>query len=424
MNLHEYQGKALLRQYGVAVPPGTVASTVDEAVTAAQTCGSGPWYIKAQILAGGRATGHFSHAPASGGGVRLCDTLQQVRLHAKEMLGQVLYTVQTGGGGIPVHQVYVEKAVDVTREVYAALLIDRRNSCISLVTAPEGGSQIEQSYSDDNNQLCTTELDIESGLDDESIRSASAVLDFSEAESTAFAAALRSLYQMFIDLDCSLIEINPLAVTTDGEVCALDATVKIDDNALYRQPALAQQRDTRDLSAGELEALNNRFNYFALDGNIGIVASGASMAMATIDAVKLHGGDPANFLDIPPVADDQQFAAGLNLVLNDPTVEAVLVNVFGGGVMRCDDLARALLQAREAANCRVPIVVRLAGTKSVQALELLAAEAPDMIIAADMVEAARISVEAAALASQREKTPETGWWSRLRRVASTTDEAS
>lgn len=415
MNLHEYQGKALLRQYGVAVPNGAVASTADEAVAAAEQCGTGPWYIKAQILAGGRATGHFSHAPASGGGVRLCETLQQVQRHADEMLGQVLYTVQTGGGGIMVHQVYVEKAVDVRREVYAALLIDRRAGCISLMTSPQGGSQIEQF---DDNSMLIGELDIDQGLDDRSMRQASDALEFDDAEHRVFAASLQSLYRMFVERDCSLIEINPLAVTNDGEVCALDATVKIDDNALYRQPELAQQRDTRDLSDGELEALRNRFNYFKLDGNIGIVASGASMAMATLDSVKQHGGDPANFLDIPPVADERQFAAALKLVLADPTVKAVLVNVFGGGVMRCDDVARALLQTLRETDCQVPIVVRLAGSESQTGLQLLASEAPAMLIAADMVEAARIGVEAVARQSQQSEQPSGGWWSRLRRAAS------
>lgn len=413
MNLHEYQGKALLRQYGVAVPTGAVAASADDAVAAAEQCGSGPWYIKAQILAGGRATGHFSHAPASGGGVRICDTLQQVREHAGQMLGQVLYTVQTGGGGFTVHQVYVERAVDVRREVYAALMIDRRNGALSLITSPQGGSQIEQS---DDKSLLHGELDIDIGIDDQSIRAAADALDFDDAERRVFADALRSLFRLFVERDCSLIEINPLALTTAGEVCALDATLKIDDNALYRQPQLAQQRDTRDLSAGELEALHNRFNYFKLDGDIGIVASGASMAMATLDAVKQHGGDPANFLDIPPVADERQFAAALTLVLTDPAVKVVLVNVFGGGVMRCDDVARALLQTLRETGCQVPIVARLAGSESQTGLQLLAAEAPDMLFAADMVEAARIGVQSVASAKPGPARP--GWWSRIRRAAS------
>jgi succinyl-CoA synthetase beta subunit len=423
MNLHEYQGKTLLREHGVAVPPGAVASSADEAVAAARLCGSGPWYIKAQILAGGRATGHFSHAPASGGGVRLCDTLAQVEQHAQDMLGKALYTVQTGSGGLTVRQVYVEKAIDVTREVYAALMIDRRSSGIALMTSADGGTQIEQAYGDDNSTLQAVEIDIDTGLDELTARKAAAALNLSDAESVAFTAAMQSLYRMFIDLDCSLIEINPLAITTSGEVCALDATVTIDDNALYRQQALAELRDTRDLSDGELEALRNRFNYFKLDGNIGIVASGASMAMATLDSVKLHGGDPANFLDIPPVADAQQFAAALNLVLNDPAVAVVLVNVFGGGVMRCDDVARALLQARADSGSRVPVVARLAGTKSTLGLEMLSAEASGITIAADILDAARISVDSASR-NKLLKQNSDSWWRKIVRGTSAADEAS
>jgi len=424
MNLHEYQGKLLLREHGVAVPPGGIASSADEAVAAAELCGSGPWYIKAQILSGARATGHFSHAPASGGGVRLCDTLDQVRQHAADMLGQVLYTVQTGSGGLPVRQVFVEKAVDVTREVYAALMIDRRSSCISLLTSADGGTQIEDALGGDNSALHAQEIDIETGIDDQTARDAASHLALSEAEHPAFAAALQSLYQMFIDLDCSLIEINPLAITTSGEVCALDATVTIDDNALYRQPALAELRDTRDLSSGELEALRNRFNYFKLDGDIGIVASGASMAMAMLDSVKLHGGDPANFLDIPPVADAQQFNAALNLVLNDSAVSVVLVNVFGGGVMRCDDVARALVKALRDCSRQVPVVARLAGTESALGHELLAAEATGITVAVDMVDAARISVETISSLNNRDAGKAKSWWRRVVRGASATGEAS
>lgn len=420
MNLHEYQGKDLLRQYGIEVPCGAVASSAEEAVAAARAAGAGPWYIKAQVLAGGRASGHFKHAPGSEGGVRRCDSLEQVKQHAEDMLGQVLFTVQTGIDGVTVHQVYIENAIDVSAEVYVALLVDRRSSCVALMTSRSGGAFIEQSYASDPESLAIWVLDIDVGLDAETARGAAESLGFDGERIDLCADALTSMYQLFVEKDCSLIEINPLAISTDGQVCALDATVKIDDNALRRQPQLAQLRDTRDLRDGELDALRHGFNYFKLDGDIGIVASGASMAMATLDTVKLYAGEPANFLDIPPVADTPRFIAAIKLVLSDPSVKTVLVNVFGGGVMRCDDVVTALLQARAETDSRLPVVVRLAGTRSELAAQMLAEQAADIVVASDMVEAARISVESVAStpAPSPDRAVRASWWERVRRIGS------
>lgn len=415
MNLHEYQGKELLGQFSINVPAGGVASNAEQARQVAQSIGGEAWFVKAQVLAGARASGHFKNAPASEGGVRHCSSVQNVFDHAQSMLGEVLFTIQTGIDGATVHQVFIEEQIEVAGESYVALLVDRRSGCISLLTSPDGGAFLEQNAASNPDSITTWPINPESGLDQETAVAAALSLGFTGDEATNCIDVFSRLYQLFIKKDCTLIEINPLANDRNGKFCALDATIKIDDNALFRQPELNALRDTRDLREGELDALRFGYNYFKLDGDIGCVTSGAGMAMATIDTIKLYGGAPANFLDVPPVAEVDQFVEGLQLVLSDPSVKVMLVNIFGGGILRCDLVAKAIIAALELNKRKIPVVVRLAGSNSTEGLSLLQESGITFDLAEDMIKAAQIAVATAADDAQSGKNKvRASWWDRVR----------
>ncbi len=415
MNLHEYQGKQLLKQFAIAVPAGEVASSAKQAKEIAQSLGGEGWFVKAQVMAGARATGHFKNAPASDGGVRHCKEPQAVFDHTTAMLGEVLFTIQTGIDGATVHQVYVEQQIEVAGESYVALLVDRRSGCISLLTSPDGGSFLEQNAASNPESITTWPINPVSGLDTNMATEAAISLGFNGDAVAGCALVLTRLYQLFIEKDCTLIEINPLANDQHGNFCALDATIKIDDNALFRQPELNALRDTRDLRDGELDALKFGYNYFKLDGDIGCVTSGAGMAMATIDTIKLYGGKPANFLDVPPVAEVDQFVEGLQLVLSDPSVKVMLVNIFGGGILRCDLVAKAILVALSTNQKKIPVVVRLAGSNAKEGLSLLRDSGIKFEIADDMIIASQIAVETAENDAQSGSNKvRASWWDWVR----------
>lgn len=415
MNLHEYQGKELLRQFSVGVPAGGVASSAEQAKAVAQSIGGDEWFVKAQVLAGARASGHFKNAPASDGGVRHCKGEQAVFDHSNAMLGEVLFTIQTGIDGATVHQVYIEQHIEVAGESYVALLVDRRSGCISLLTSPDGGAFLEQNAASNPDSVTTWPINLVSGLSQDTAAAAALSLGFSGEAASNCVAALSHLYQLFIEKDCTLIEINPLANDHQGNFCALDATIKIDDNALFRQPELNALRDTRDLRDGELDALKFGYNYFKLDGDIGCVTSGAGMAMATIDTIKLYGGKPANFLDVPPVAEVDQFVEGLQLVLSDPAAKVMLVNIFGGGILQCDLVAKAILVALGKHKNTIPVVVRLAGSNAAEGLKLLRDSDMNFDFADDMIKAAQMAVATAEDDAQAGKNKvRASWWDRVR----------
>ena len=394
MNLHEYQAKALLQQGGLPVPNGRVAATDTVAREAASALGGSNWYVKAQVLAGARALGHFENSPGSEGGVRRCDSLSSVAEISRGMLGQVLFTVQTGSSGAVVREVYVEEAVEVARESYLAVMVEQSGTIV-LLTSAVGGVCIEQQSAGRPETLNRWAIGSDCVADTDTLAAVADSFGYPSATHAACVALLQNLLQTFKQNDCTMIEINPLVVDRNDQLFALDATIAIDDNALYRQPLLCDLRDTRGLQEGERAALNHGFNYFKLDGDIGCMTSGAGMAMATMDTIKNSGGSPANFLDVPPTAEVEQFVEGLCIVLADDSVKVVLVNIFGGGILRCDDVADAIILALEKSNYRKCIVVRLAGANSEHGLQKLEATEYQVIQADNMLECAKIAVQRA-----------------------------
>ncbi len=392
MNLHEYQAKALLQQAGLPVPKGRVAATELSAREAANAIGGNNWYVKAQVLAGARAAGHFANSPGSEGGIRLCESPQSVGTVSGEMLGQTLFTVQTGPGGAVVNEVYIEEKIDAAVESYLAILVDQ-SGVIVVLTSAVGGVSIEQQSSAKPDTLNRWPIASDCVADVDTLASIVDSFGYPLAVRAACIDLLQNLLQSFKKNDCTMIEINPLVVDRNDQLYALDANIALDDNALYRQPLLRDLRDTRGLQAGELAALNHGFNYFHLDGDIGCMTSGAGMAMATMDAIKNAGGSPANFLDVPPTAEVNQFVEGLSIVLADDSVNVVLVNIFGGGILRCDDVADAIILALEKTQYKKSVLVRLAGANSQSGLQKLALSPYKILQAYDMLACARKAVE-------------------------------
>ena len=423
MNLHEYQAKALLQQGGLPVPEGQVAATEADALQVASSLGGSSWYVKAQVLAGARAMGHFENSPGSEGGIRRCDSLQTVAEISRGMLGQVLFTVQTGSGGAVVREVYIEAAVDVAMESYLAVMVEQSGTII-LLTSAAGGACIEQQSADRPESLNRWEINSDCEADADTLVAIADSFGYPSAARAACIALLQNLLQTFKKNDCTMIEINPLVVDREDQLFALDATIAIDDNALYRQPMLRDLRDTRGLQSGERAALNHGFNYFKLDGDIGCMTSGAGMAMATMDTIKNAGGSPANFLDVPPTAEVDQFVEGLCIVLADDSVKVVLVNIFGGGILRCDDVADAIILALEKTKYRKSVVVRLAGANSESGLQKLTATEYRVLQADDMLECAKSAVQLAndaqsgsTAANSPYSKPLLKWWKKLSPLA-------
>ena len=389
MNIHEYQAKELLAKFGVAVPKGIAAMTVDEAVKAAETL-PGPLYVvKAQIHAGGRGKGKFKElGPDAKGGVRLAKTIDEVRAHAEEMLGKTLVTIQTGDAGKEVQRLYITDGVDIEKEFDLALLVDRATSRIAIVASTEGGMDIETVAHDTPEKIQTIVVDPATGLMPHHGRSVAAALGLTGDLAKQAQKVLKGLYDAFVATDASQIEINPLAVTGDGQLQVLDAKVGFDSNAMFRHPDVAALRDLTEEDPAEVEASEYDLAYIKLDGNIGCMVNGAGLAMATMDIIKLNGAFPANFLDVGGGANKEKVTAAFKIILKDPAVQGILVNIFGG-IMRNDIIAEGIVAAAKEVNLSVPLVVRLEGTNVEQGKEILANSGLPIIPANDLGDAAR-----------------------------------
>ena len=385
MNIHEYQAKELLRKYGVAVPKGGVAYTADEAVKVANELGGPVWVVKAQIHAGGRG---------KGGGVKVTKSIDEVKSLAGQMIGMTLVTHQTGPGGKEVSRVYVEDGCDIARELYLGILIDRATSCITIMASTEGGMDIEEVAAKTPEKILKVVIDPATGLQAFHARKIAYGLGLEGDQVKSAVKFLYGMYDAFISLDASIVEINPLVVTGAGEVIALDAKMNFDDNALFRHKDIEELRDESEEDQTELEAAKFDLNYVKLDGNIGCMVNGAGLAMATMDIIKLYGGAPANFLDVGGGASRERVAAAFKLILADPNVEGLLINIFGG-IMRCDVIAEGVVAAAREVSLTVPLVVRLSGTNAEQGKRILEESGLPIIAADDLAEAAKKAVEAA-----------------------------
>lgn len=392
MNIHEYQAKELLAKFGVAVPAGIAALSVEEAVAAAKQL-PGPLYVvKAQIHAGGRGKGKFKElGPDAKGGVRLAKSLEEVEAHAKEMLGNTLVTVQTGDAGKQVNRLYITDGVDIGKEFYLALLVDRATSRIAVVASTEGGMNIEDVAHDTPEKIHTVTIDPATGLMPHHGRAVAKALGLSGDLAKQAQTILAGLYAAFLGTDAEQIEINPLAVcpTPEGDkLYVLDAKVGFDGNAMFRHKDLLELRDTTEEDPAELEASEFDLAYIKLDGNIGCMVNGAGLAMATMDIIKLNGEFPANFLDVGGGASKEKVTAAFKIILKDPAVKGILVNIFGG-IMKCDIIADGIVAAAKEVNLSVPLVVRLEGTNVQQGKDILANSGLPIVPANDLGDAAK-----------------------------------
>ncbi len=386
MNLHEYQSKRLFADYGIPVPRGIPADSPNAAVKAAQELGGDLWVVKAQAHTGGRG---------KAGGVKLARTLDEVREFADEMLGMTLVTYQTGPEGLPVNTVYVEEGSDIDRELYLSMLVDREVSRISFIASAAGGMDIEQVAAETPEKIFSVAVAPDAGLQDYQARQLAFGLGLDKKQMRQFGALVKKLYQLYLDKDASLIEVNPLITNKAGDIIALDGKINVDGSALFRQPAITELRDPTQEDEAERKAAEHDLNYVSLDGNIACMVNGAGLAMATMDLIKLHGGDPANFLDVGGGATAERVAAAFKLILSNDSVEAILVNIFGG-IVRCDLIAEGIISAVKEVGVSVPVVVRLEGTNVDKGRELLANSGLDIIAAEDLTDAAKKAVAAAA----------------------------
>jgi succinyl-CoA synthetase beta subunit len=389
MNIHEYQAKELLAKFGVPVPAGYPALSVEEAVAAAGKLPGPLWVVKAQIHAGGRGKGKFKElGPDAKGGVRLAHSIDEVRAAAEEMLGKTLVTVQTGPAGKQVQRLYITDGVDIVREFYVALLVDRSSGRVAIVASTEGGMDIEAVAHDTPEKIDTLTIDPATGLMPHHGRAVAAALGLTGDHARQAQNVLAKLYDAFVGTDASQIEINPLAVTGDGQLLVLDAKVSFDNNAEFRHPDLEALRDLNEEEPMEIEASKYDLAYIKLDGDIGCMVNGAGLAMATMDIIKLSGGAPANFLDVGGGASKEKVTAAFKIILADPTVKGILVNIFGG-IMKCDIIADGIVAAAREVDLKVPLVVRLEGTNVAKGKKILAESGLPIVAANDLGDAAK-----------------------------------
>jgi succinyl-CoA synthetase beta subunit len=381
MNIHEYQAKSLLKKFGVPVPNGGVAYTPAEAVDVANSLPGPVWVVKSQIHAGGRGAGRFKGGDPDKGGVRLAKSIDAVKNGAAAMLGQTLVTKQTGPVGKEVKRVYVEDGCDIARELYLSILVDRVTSRITVMASTKGGMDIEEVAEKTPEKIIKVAIDPIFGMEGFYARQIAFGLGLEGKQVSSAVKLLTALYKAFTELDASLLEINPLVVTGRGDVIALDAKMNFDDNALYRHPDIAEMRDEDEEDPTELEASKHELNYIKLDGSIGCMVNGAGLAMATMDIIKLYGAEPANFLDVGGGATKERVTTAFKIILSDPNVEGILVNIFGG-IMRCDVIAEGVVAAAREVSLQVPLVVRLEGT-NVDLGKKILSESGLAIIAAD-----------------------------------------
>jgi succinyl-CoA synthetase beta subunit len=409
MYIHEYQAKQILRDNGIPSPPGIVATSVDEALQAARDLGGESWAVKAQVYSGGRGAGRFRGQDASEGGVRIVDSLDGVRRSSEDMLGQTLITDQTGSVGRKVERLYIETGCDIERELYFAMLVDRSSSQLLLVVSAQGGQNIEKVAADDPEAILRVPIDLLEGPSHDAVGEAIAGFELPGDQASQVLDVVDAMFRLFISLDCSLIEINPLAITRQGEVLALDSVMTFDNNALFRHPEIRDLRDEKQLPPGMLRAYVHGINYVKLDGDIGYMANGAGLALATLDAIKYAGGNPANFLDVPPVVQQSIVRDAFKLLTSDPDVKAILVNIFGGGIMRCDTVADAILTALVDEPLRVPLVVRLMGVDAELGLARLKNSGHGILLANSLTEVANLAVDAA---QKGRMDGRKSWWER------------
>ncbi len=394
MNIHEYQAKALLRQYGVPVSDGRVVLRAEEAKTAAGELDGPLWVVKAQIHAGGRGKGSFKEPEAGEkGGVRLARSVEEADQFARQMLGRTLVTIQTGPAGKQVNRIYIEDGSDIARELYLALLIDRQTSRVSFVVSTEGGMSIEDVAHDTPEKILSFAVDPATGLSDFHGRRVAFELGLTGNQIKQCVALVKNLYRLFIDKDMEMLEINPLVVMTDGNLKCLDAKMGFDSNALYRHADIAALRDETEEDPKELAASKFDLNYIALDGEIGCMVNGAGLAMATMDIIKLYGAEPANFLDVGGGATKEKVTEAFKIITSDPNVKGILVNIFGG-IMRCDIIAEGVIAAVKEVGLKVPLVVRLEGTNVELGKDIIRNSGLNVIAADNLSDAAQKIVKA------------------------------
>jgi succinyl-CoA synthetase beta subunit len=392
MNIHEYQAKELLQKFGVATPRGKVASTPQEAEQIAREIGSADVVVKTQIHAGGRGRGTFTNGFK--GGVHVVKSAAEARKVAGKMIGQTLVTHQTGPGGRLVRKVLVAEAAEIAREIYFAILLDRATAAPLVVASTEGGVEIETVASKSPEKIVREPIDPLAGLQPFQMRKLAKQLAFEASQTKAATKLFDGLYRTFIGCDCSMVEINPLVVTTEGEVLALDAKFNFDDNALYRHPEIAAMRDAAEEDPREVEASKHGLNYIGLNGNIACLVNGAGLAMATMDIIKFYGGSPANFLDVGGSATEEQVTEAFKILIADKHVQAILVNIFGG-IMKCDVIAQGIINAAKTVKLSMPLVVRLEGTNVEKGKQLLKESGVTLTTADDLGDAAQKAVQAA-----------------------------
>jgi succinyl-CoA synthetase beta subunit len=392
MNIHEYQAKELLQRFGVATTRGRVASTPDGAEQIACEMAPAEIVVKAKIHAGGRGKGTFVNGFK--GGVHLCETAEQVRDVASKMLGQILITHQTGPAGRRVNKVLVAESARIAREIYFAILLDRASAAPLIVASTEGGVEIEAVAEKSPEKIVREPVHPLVGLQAYQCRKLARELGLASSQLKSALKLFQGLYRTFIELDCSMVEVNPLVVTSDGELLALDAKFNFDDNALYRHPEVAAMRDTTEEDPREVEASKHGLNYIGLDGNIACLVNGAGLAMATMDIIKFYGGNPANFLDVGGSATELQVTEAFKILAGDKNVQAILVNIFGG-IAKCDVIAQGIISAAKTVKLTMPLVVRLEGTNMEAAKRLLKESKLELITADDLADAAKKAVKAA-----------------------------
>jgi len=384
MNVHEYQAKTLLSKFGVSVPRGRVVFSPTEAVEAAQELGGSAWVVKAQIHAGGRG---------KGGGVKVVKSHDEVAATADKMLGMTLVTHQTGPQGKLVKRVYIEEGCDIARELYLSVLLDRATDFVTIIASTEGGMDIEEVAASTPERILKVAIDPVTGLQPFHARKLAFALGLEGPQIRSAVKFLQGMYQAYTELDASLVEINPLVVTGEGELIALDAKMNFDDNGLFRHQDITDLRDEDEEDPAELEASKHDLNYIKLDGSIGCMVNGAGLAMATMDIIKLYGGEPANFLDVGGGATAERVTTAFKIILSDPNVKGILVNIFGG-IMRCDVIATGIVEAVKEVNLKVPLVLRLEGTNVDLGKAIIKESGLDIVSADDLADAAEKVVKA------------------------------
>jgi len=384
MNIHEHQAKKILKKYGATVPEGVFAFTVDELVEKAKSLQTEKFVLKAQIHAGGRG---------KAGGVKILDTIEELSIAAKELLGKTLITHQTGPEGREVKRLYVEESSNIDKEFYLSCLVDRASSKIAFISSDQGGMDIEEVSNNTPEKIITTKIDITDEISNENCEKIIKIYNLTDDAKKQAILVIKSVYKMFIETDANMVEVNPLILTKEKKIICLDAKVNFDSNALFKHPEIIELRDLNEEDPAEIEASKHDLAYIKLDGSIGCMVNGAGLAMATMDIIKLYGKEPANFLDVGGGASKEKVSAALKIILSDKNVKGILINIFGG-IMRCDVLAQGVVDAAKEINISVPLVVRLAGTNFKEGKEILDNSGLKLISAENLDDAAQKIVEA------------------------------